>query len=223
MLNAQADARKEAEAHKAKADALRKEAEERKARNNAKLEKLQGMIEELQAQVRTATEANEGVRQNKARESLFNHIQALDKNIAGYTRNLDEIEAARTALLKEARLPLPELSIAEEGKLLYRGQEWDCMSGSERLKVATAICMKAKPNCGFVLIDGLEAMDSQTLEEFGRFLEAQEMQGIGTIVGENAATIIIEDGRVKEPEEEQEHISEEEIARQLQDEAEDNL
>ncbi len=58
--------------------------------------------------------------------------------------------------------------------------------------------MKAKPNCGFVLIDGLEAMDPQTLEEFGQYLESQQMQGIGTIVGETAATVIIEDGKVKE-------------------------
>ena len=144
----------------------------------------------------------------------------MDVNIAGYTRSLVEIEAARTALLQEAQLPLPELSITEDGKLLYRGQEWDCMSGSERLKVATAICMKAKPNCGFVLIDGLEAMDRETLEEFGKYLESQRMQGIGTIVGDNAATVIIEDGRVKGPVDEP--TLEEEITRQLQGEAEDN-
>lgn len=210
----------EAEEHRAKAEALRKDAEERKTRNDAKLATLQGRIEELQAQARTATETNESVRRNKARESLYNEIQALDVNIAGYTRSLVEIEAARTALLQEAQLPLPELSITEDGKLLYRGQEWDCMSGSERLKVATAICMKAKPNCGFVLIDGLEAMDRETLEEFGKYLESQRMQGIGTIVGDNAATVIIEDGRVKGPVDEP--TLEEEITRQLQGEAEDN-
>ena len=220
MQEAQANARKEAEEHRAKAEALRKDAEERKARNDAKLATLQGRIEELQAQARTATETNESVRRNKARESLYNEIQALDVKIAGYTRSLDEIEAARTALLQEAQLPLPELSITEDGKLLYRGQEWDCMSGSERLKVATAICMKAKPNCGFVLIDGLEAMDRETLEEFGKYLESQRMQGIGTIVGDNAATVIIEDGRVKGPVDEP--TLEEEITRQLQGEAEDN-
>ena len=220
MQEAQANARKEAEEHRAKAEALRKDAEERKTRNDAKLATLQGRIEELQAQARTATETNESVRRNKARESLYNEIQALDVNIAGYTRSLVEIEAARTALLQEAQLPLPELSITEDGKLLYRGQEWDCMSGSERLKVATAICMKAKPNCGFVLIDGLEAMDRETLEEFGKYLESQRMQGIGTIVGDNAATVIIEDGRVKGPVDEP--TLEEEITRQLQGEAEDN-
>lgn len=115
------------------------------------------------------------------------------------TSNIDEIESRRKATLQKADLPLPELSITDEGELLYHNQKWDCMSGAERLKVATAICMEAKPECGFVLIDGLEAMDGKTLDEFSRFLAEKNMQGIGTIVGENErATIILEDGRVKD-------------------------
>ena len=65
---------------------------------------------------------------------------------------------------------MPELSINADGELLYKNQKWDCMSGAERLKVATAICMEAKPSCGFVLIDGLEAMDEKTLDDFGTYL-----------------------------------------------------
>ena len=42
-------------------------------------------------------------------------------------------------------------------------------------------------------------MDGKTLDEFSRFLAEKNMQGIGTIVGENErATIILEDGRVKD-------------------------
>ena len=48
-------------------------------------------------------------------------------------------------------------------------------------------------------------MDPQTLAEFGDFLTANNMQGIGTIVGENAATVIIEDGKIKESGEEPEN------------------
>lgn len=58
-------------------------------------------------------------------------------------------------MLENADLPLPELSV-ENGELVYRGNKWDNMSGSERLKVATAIVRKLNPNCGFVLMDKLE-------------------------------------------------------------------
>ena len=47
---------------------------------------------------------------------------------------------------------------------------------------------------GFVLF--VKAMES--LAELSQYLESQQMQGIGTIVGETAATVIIEDGKVKE-------------------------
>lgn len=155
---------------------------------------------DIMQKLQQADETNKQIRANAERRKLYGQIAEMRQTSDRQTADLQAIEADRTALLQNAELPLPELSINAEGELLYRGQKWDCMSGSERLKVATAICMKSKPGCGFVLIDGLEAMDPQTLADFGEFLTAQNMQGIGTIVGENAATVIIEDGRVQERE-----------------------
>ena len=85
----------------------------------------------------------------------------------------------------------------EEGELVYKGQKWDNMSGSDRLKVATAIVRKLNPRCGFVLLDKLEQMDMATLNEFGVWLEEQGLQAIATRVstGEECS-IIIEDGYV---------------------------
>ena len=145
-----------------------------------------------------ADETNRQIRANAERRKVYAEIAAMRQTADAQTAELLAIEADRTALLQKAELPLPELSITADGELLYRGQKWDCMSGSERLKIATAICMKSKPGCGFVLIDGLEAMDPQTLAEFGEFLTEHNMQGIAARVGEEAATVIIEDGRVKE-------------------------
>lgn len=155
---------------------------------------------DIMQRLQQADETNKQIRANAERRKLYAQIAEMRQTSDRQTADLQAIEADRTALLQNAELPLPELSINADGELLYRGQKWDCMSGSERLKVATAICMKSKPGCGFVLIDGLEAMDPQTLADFGEFLTAQNMQGIGTIVGENAATVIIEDGRVQEKE-----------------------
>lgn len=154
---------------------------------------------EITEQINHAFAINDKILQNRNRKSALANLEALRKESETLTSNIDEIESRRKATLQKANLPLPELSITDEGELLYHNQKWDCMSGAERLKVATAICMEAKPECGFVLIDGLEAMDGKTLDEFSRFLAEKNMQGIGTIVGENErATIILEDGRVKD-------------------------
>ena len=71
----------------------------------------------------------------------------------------------------------------------------DCLSGSEQLRVSTAIVRKLNPECGFVLLDKLEQMDVNTLNEFGAWLEQEGLQAIATRVstGEECQ-IIIEDG-----------------------------
>ena len=73
------------------------------------------------------------------------------------------------------------------------------MSGSEQLKVATAIVRELNPECGFVFIDKLEQMDIETMEEFGKWLENEGLQAIATRVSTgDECSIIIEDGYVKE-------------------------
>ena len=71
------------------------------------------------------------------------------------------------------------------------------MSGSEQLKVATAIIRCLKPECGFVLVDKLEQMDTVTLSEFGAWAESEGLQVIGTRVGTgDECSIVIEDGQI---------------------------
>ncbi|MDU1465261.1 MAG: chromosome segregation protein SMC, partial [Streptococcus mitis] len=99
-----------------------------------------------------------------------------------------------------ADLPLPGLSV-DDGELLYLGQRWDNMSGSQQLQVATAIVRKLKPECGFVLIDKLEQMDQLTLQEFGAWLEQEGLQAIATRVSTgDECSILIEDGYSVKPE-----------------------
>lgn len=98
-------------------------------------------------------------------------------------------------MLKNADLPLEGLSV-EDGELLYNGHKWDSISGAEQLIVATSIVRKLNPDCGFVLLDKLEQMDTDTLDDFGKWLEAQGLQAIATRVSTgDECSIIIEDGR----------------------------
>ena len=113
---------------------------------------------------------------------------------------IEGIRKQKTDLLTNADLPLPGLSV-DDGELLYLGQRWDNMSGSQQLQVATAIVRKLKPECGFVLIDKLEQMDQLTLQEFGAWLEQEGLQAIATRVSTgDECSILIEDGYSVKPE-----------------------
>jgi len=92
-------------------------------------------------------------------------------------------------------MPLSGLSIDEQAELVFDGQRWDCMSGSEQLRVAAAICAAMKPACGFVLLDKLESMDLDTLFDFAAWLKSRNLQAIGTRVSTgDECSIVIEDG-----------------------------
>ena len=111
---------------------------------------------------------------------------------------IESLRDQRVALLDGAPLPLEGLSVDEEGRLTYQGQTWGDMSSSEQLRVATAIVRATKPDCGFVLLDKLEQMDTQTLSEFGEWAQGEGLQVIGTRVGTgDECTVVIEDGRVE--------------------------
>lgn len=151
---------------------------------------------ELEQNIADIEEINRKVRANLDKERAEDDAKEYRRQYDQLTKQIDNTRQSKTDLLKAAPLPLPELTI-KEGELVYKGQQWDNMSGSDRLKVATAIVRKLNPECGFVLLDKLEQMDLDTLNEFGSWLETESLQAIATRVstGEECS-IIIEDGYV---------------------------
>ena len=153
-----------------------------------------GSTAELEASIANIDEINRMVRANLDKDKAEDDAREYAERYESLTADIEEVRAEKNALLNDAELPLPELTV-NEGRLLYKGQQWDNMSGAEQLKVATAIVRKLNPECGFVLIDKLEQMDQDTLAEFGTWLEEEGLQVIATRVstGEECS-IIIQDG-----------------------------
>ncbi|OUQ09931.1 chromosome segregation protein SMC, partial [Lachnoclostridium sp. An14] len=149
---------------------------------------------ELERSIAEIDEINRKVRANLDKEKAEEDAQDYTDQYSRLTARITQVRDAQTELLNHAPLPLPGLSVSE-GELVYQGQKWDNMSGSDRLKVATAIVRKLNPQCGFVLLDKLEQMDMKTLAEFGAWLEQEGLQAIATRVSTGGeCSIIIEDG-----------------------------
>ena len=151
---------------------------------------------EIEASLAEIEETNRKVRANMDKARAQDDAQALAAQYGDLTAQLTEARRKRTDLLNGADLPLPGLGV-EDGVLTYQGRRWNDMSGSDQLRVATAIVRKLNPACGFVLLDKLEQMDLQTLQGFGAWLQAEGLQAIATRVSTGGeCQIIIEDGRV---------------------------
>lgn len=153
--------------------------------------------EQLEADIAGIELLNQKVRANLERTRAEEELHELETQSDNLTAELEKVRQSRTDLLTSAPLPLPGLSV-QDGELVYKGKKWDCMSGAEQLMVATAIVRKLNPNCGFVLLDKLEQMDTDTMREFGAWLESVGLQAIATRVstGEECS-IVIEDGFVR--------------------------
>lgn len=153
--------------------------------------------EELERSIEQVDEINRKVRANLDKEKAQEDARELRRQYEELTGKIESVRERRRELLNHADMPLPGLSV-EQGELVYNGQRWDNMSGSDQLKVSTAIVRRLNPRCGFVLLDKLEQMDLQTLRAFGAWLEAEGLQAIATRVSTgDECSIIIEDGYVK--------------------------
>lgn len=151
---------------------------------------------EIESSLAAIDETNRKVRENQKRADLYAEAEAVKDTYDQYTKDIEDVRKQRLALLNGAKMPLDGLDI-QDGSLIYKGAVWSDMSSAEQLRVATAIVRALKPECGFVLIDKLEQMDTNTLAEFGEWAAEQGLQVIGTRVSTgDECSVIIEDGRV---------------------------
>lgn len=153
---------------------------------------------ELESNISQIDELNKKIRANLDRQKAEIDAEDYRRQYQQLTEDIDDIRKAKSELLNSANLPLDNLTV-ENGELIYNGYKWDNMSGAEQLIVATSIVRKLNPECGFVLLDKLEQMDTDTLKNFGEWLENERLQAIATRVSTgDECSIIIEDGMSKD-------------------------
>ena len=149
---------------------------------------------ELEESIANIDSTNAKVRDNLNKQRAQEEADEYKRQYGDLTTQIEDIRKERMELLNGVEMPLDDLSV-QDGELVYKGQKWDNMSGSDQLKVATAIVRKTNPQCGFVLLDKLEQMDIDTMNEFGKWLQDNNLQAIATRVSTgDECSIFIEDG-----------------------------
>lgn len=191
----------EIESHEASIRALKARLgeldEQRKASEKTPAELKMESTEELERSIDNIELINRKVRANLDKAKAEEDAKQYRDQYTELTNALENVRKQKTSLLDSADLPLPGLSV-KDGELIYNGQQWDNMSSAEQMIVSTSIVRKLNPKCGFVLLDKLEAMDLDTLKEFGAWLEQEGLQAIATRVSTgDECSIVITDGYVE--------------------------
>ena len=191
----------EIESHEASIRALKARLgeldEQRKASEKTPAELKMESTDELERSIDNIELINRKVRANLDKAKAEEDAKQYRDQYTELTNALEDIRKQKSGLLDSADLPLPGLSV-KDGELIYKGQAWDNMSSAEQMIVSTSIVRKLNPKCGFVLLDKLEAMDLDTLKEFGAWLEQEGLQAIATRVSTgDECSIVITDGYVE--------------------------
>ena len=171
--------------------------EQRRASEKTPAQMKMESTEELERSIENIELINRKVRANLDKAKAEEDAKQYRDQYTELTNALEDIRKQKSGLLDSADLPLPGLSV-KDGELIYKGQAWDNMSSAEQMIVSTSIVRKLNPKCGFVLLDKLEAMDLDTLKEFGAWLEQEGLQAIATRVSTgDECSIVITDGYVE--------------------------
>lgn len=171
--------------------------EKRKAAEKTPAEMKMESTEELERSIENIEVINRKVRANLDKAKAEEDAKQYRDQYTELSQAIEDVRKQKTGLLESADLPLPGLSV-KDGELIYNGQQWDNMSSAEQMIVSTSIVRKLNPKCGFVLLDKLEAMDLDTLREFGAWLEQEGLQAIATRVSTgDECSIVITDGYVE--------------------------
>lgn len=150
--------------------------------------------DELEQNIANVDAINAKIRDNLSKQKAEEEAAEYRQSYDDMTAHISKLRRDRMALLEGAHMPLPGLSV-EKGEIVYKGQQWDNMSSSQQMIVATAIVRELNPKCGFVLLDKLEQMDVDTMKDFGSWLQKEGLQAIATRVSTgDECSIYIEDG-----------------------------
>jgi len=118
--------------------------------------------------------------------TLRTELETLTADALAQTQALEAIEAYKSQLL--ASLPIPGLEV-KDGEILRDGIAFDRLNTAQQVDVAVEIAKLRAADLGVVCVDGLELLDSASLEAFKEAALASNLQLFVTRVGDDAFAI----------------------------------
>jgi hypothetical protein len=154
--------------------------------------------EAIEAKLQEIDETNVRVRQNQERAKAEAEYKAFAEERKSLTNQIETNQQEMMETLAGVEWPLEGLTVGLDGSLAYNDNEWDCMSTAEQMMVASAIQAKINPDAKIVLVDRLEVMDTDSMAEYAKWCDDNQVQVIATRVTTRTdeADWIIEDGMV---------------------------
>ncbi len=176
-------------------------------------------IEAIQEKLQTIEETNRLVRHKRTVKDYTARLAAARAESARLTSRLDEIDNERRKVVQEQQYPVPGLSVSDTCVTLEGVPLQQC-SAAEQLKVSVAVGLASNPKLRVMLVRDGSLLDSGNLQLLADMAAAAGAQIWVERVGQGAeSTVIIEDGTVRQTEEEQLRVTSAQTGLPLEDAA----
>lgn len=148
-------------------------------------------------QIKGADEGNQKVRDNIARKALVVEIRLLEESESEHTELIESLDSKKEALLKEAKFPLKGLSFDDSGVLLD-GLPFAQAGMAKKIRASVAIGLALNPKLRVVLIRDASLLDDDSMKLLSDLADELDAQIWCEIVGDKNASVVIQDGTIKE-------------------------
>ena len=179
-------------------------------KKSAEIADLKGFLEEMtpadesdiESQITGSESINAQIRANK--QYSLKEIEAKTKKdeYTALTSQIETIDNQKSKELAGAKFPVEGLSF-DESQVLYNNLPFDekQLSSEELLRVSFSMAIVAQPTLKNILIREGSLLDENNLKLIGEMAEAAGIGVFVEVVGDDPgkATLIIENGRIKEP------------------------
>jgi|GEM_PF-3300304 len=154
-------------------------------------------LTEINTKIQTADETNRKAQQYINRTAKQAEMDKYQLESDDYTAKLKKIADYKNEIVNKTKFPVEGLDFANGG-VTYNKIPFKQASGSQTLKVSTAIGMALNPRLRVMLIDGAESLDSAQMGIISSMAANQDYQLWLTRVSEDEKVgIYIEDGEIK--------------------------
>ena len=156
----------------------------------------------VEQQISAAGATNEAVQKNLDREAARKVVDELEGKAKVLSDKLDAIAEKKTAAIKAAEWPLPEMGMDDDGALLMNGLPFEQTNKAQRIVASVKIGMAANPKLRLLVCQNGSDLDTDTLEVLDKLLKENDFQMIVELVtrteaDEDLCAVVIKDGEIK--------------------------
>lgn len=150
----------------------------------------------IEQQIADAERLNTAARKRAEQISRQAEVDTFERNYAVLSAKIKAMDAAKTAAIEGAKLPVPELTFGDSD-ILLDGLPFDQASTARKIRVSTALLMALKPQLRVLLVREGSLLDEDARAALEADAKANDFVVLMECVGAgDGSGIVIENGEV---------------------------